>query len=113
MTSRRPAAYAYGSINRQMHRMANEHKRHLRQAWVERVLDILDSDNLIGTAAGQGDADDEILFECNIAPAVWDDPRIAYRLQQLEANNVKVELVDHVHTIAGKTYKRARIKVVF
>lgn len=113
MSSRRQSSFFYGSINRQMHRVANDHQHHLRQAWIDRVLDLLDNDNLIGKAADVIDIEDGLLLECNIAPMVWDDPRIAYRRQQLASNNVDVELVDHEHTIAGKTFKRAQIKVVF
>ena len=113
MSSHRQPTYVYGSINRQMHRVANDHQRHLRQAWIDRVLELLESDNLIGRAADAIDIEEGLLLECNIAPMVWDDPRIAYRRQQLASNNVDVELVDHETTIAGRTFKRAKIKVAF
>jgi len=113
MSDRRRSTYAYGSVNRQMQRVTQDHQHHLRQAWVDRVLDILDSDNLIGKAADIVEVEEGLLFECNIAPMVWDDPRIAFRRQQLASNDVEVELIDHEHTIAGKTFKRAQIKVVF
>ncbi len=112
MSRRHSPAYVYNGIDRQMRRVASEHQRDLRQAWVDRVLDILDSDNLIAQAA-LADKDNALLFECNVAPMVWEDPRITYRLQQLAGDQVTVELVDHEHTIAGKTFQRAQIRVVF
>ncbi|MDH3660235.1 MAG: hypothetical protein OEU92_09425 [Alphaproteobacteria bacterium] len=113
MSSRGASTYHYGAINRQMQRVANEHDRHLRRAWVERVLEILNGDNLIAQAASGQASDGGLLFECNVAPLVWDDPRIAYRRQQLERSDVTAELAEHEHTIAGKSFKRTRIKVAF
>ncbi|MEM8952156.1 MAG: hypothetical protein AAGA21_19825 [Pseudomonadota bacterium] len=113
MTDYDTRAYSYGGIKRQMQRGTNDHERHLRQAWVDRVLNILDSDNLITQAAsGMADADG-LLFDCNVAPLVWDDPRVAYRRQQLEGSDVTVELVDHELNVAGKTFKRTKVKVAF
>lgn len=105
--------YHYGAIKRQMERVASDHERHLRQVWVDRVLAILDNDNLIGQAASGQASERGLLFECNVAPKVWDDPRILFRRQQLEGNDVAVELVDHECDIAGKTFKRAQIRVAF
>lgn len=113
MSNREAPAHRYVAINRQMQRLASDHERDLRQAWVDRVLGILDGENLI-TQAGSGLAtEDGLLFDCNVAPLVWDDPRIAYRRQQLEGSNVTVELVDHEHHVAGKTFKRTQVKVAF
>ena len=113
MDSHGAPAYRYGAINRQMQRVAKEHDRHLHRAWADRVLQILDGDNLIAQAAAGQASDDVLLFECNVAPLVWDDPRIVYRRQQLERSDITVELADHEHSVAGKTFKRTRIKVVF
>lgn len=113
MSSHQPRPYSYGAVNRQMRRVTADHQRHLRQAWIDRVLDLLDSDNLISQASNAIDADEGLLIECNIAPMVWDDPRITFRLKQLESNDVKVELVEHEHQIAGKTFKRNQIRVSF
>lgn len=114
MSSRRSAQpYRYGAINRQMQRVANEHERHLREVWVERVLSILDGDNLVAQAAAGQANEGGMLFDCNVAAQVWDDPRIAYRRQQLESSDVAVELDEHRHNIAGKTFKRTRIRVCF
>ncbi len=113
MTEYDSRAFRLGAIKRQMQRGANDHERHLRQAWVERVLTILDGDNLVSQAASGLANEDGLLFECNVAPLVWDDPRIVYRCQQLEGDDVTVELVDHECHVAGKAFKRAQIKVVF
>ena len=113
MTEYDSRAYRYGAIKRQMQRGANDHERHLRQAWIDRVLNILDGDNLVTQAASGLANEDGLLFECNVAPLVWDDPRIVYRRQQLQGNDVSVELVDHEYSVAGKTFKRAQIKVAF
>lgn len=113
MSSHGVSTYRYGAINRQLQRVAGDHDRHLRQTWVDRVLDILDGDNLMKQAATGLANDDGLLFECNVAPLVWDDPRVAHRRQQLENSDVAVELVDYEHTVAGKTFNRARIRVAF
>lgn len=113
MSRRDTSTYRYGTINRQLQRVASDHERHLRQAWVDRVLEILDGDNLIAQAASGLATEDGLLFECNVAPLVWDDPRITYRRQQLEGSSVSVELNDHEHTVAGKSFKRAQIRVRF
>jgi alpha-D-ribose 1-methylphosphonate 5-triphosphate synthase subunit PhnI len=96
-----------------MERIANDRERRRRKAWVERVLDLLDSDNLIAEAAALHDSDQDLLFDCNFAPEVWDDPRITFRLRQLANNDVTVELVDHESIIAGRTFKRAQIRVKY
>ncbi|MGI9509662.1 MAG: hypothetical protein ACR2QJ_09990 [Geminicoccaceae bacterium] len=103
----------YGAINRQMERVANDRERHLRLAWVDRVLDILDDDNLITQAGAVLVNENNLVFECNVAPLIWDDPRVVYRRQQLERDHITTELVEHEHTVAGKTFKRTRIKVTF
>lgn len=113
MTDIDTRSYRYSAIKRQMQRGANDHQRHLRQAWVDRVLTILDGDNLITQAASGLANPDGLLFECNVAPLVWDDPRIVYRRQQLEGSDVTVQLVDHERSVAGKTFKRAQIRVAF
>ena len=91
-------AFRYGAIKRQLQRgIANEHERHLRQAWIERVLTLLDSDNLITQAtAGQADGQRSASSNAMSLRIVWDDPRIAYRRQQLEGSDVaKSSLIDH------------------
>ncbi len=103
----------YGSIKRQMERISNERERRLRQAWVGRILDLLDSDTLIAEAASLQNKEEGLLFDCNFAPMVWDDPRITFRLKQLANNDVKVDLVDHESVIAGKMFKRAQIRVSY
>ena len=113
MSNRFAGSYRYSATKQQIRRAAGDHERQVRQAWVDRVLDILDSENLIDRAAAGQAADDSLLFDCNVAPLVWDDPRIAHRIRQLEASQMTVEVVDYEATIAGKTFKRAQIKVVF
>ena len=113
MVDRDNRSYRYSAIKRQMQRVAGEHERHLRQVWIDRVLDILDSDNLIAQAASAQISEDGLVFECNVAPKVWDDPRIAYRRQQLESSNVAVELIDYQHEVAGKIFSRAQIRIGF
>jgi hypothetical protein len=106
------STYRYGSVRRQMARVAGDHERRVRQAWIERILDILDDDNLIAQAAKAPKTEEGLLFDCNVAPLVWDDPRLTFRLKQLAANDVKVELIDHEHEVAGRTFKRAQIRIV-
>ena len=112
MSDRYVQAYRYGATKQQIQRAASDRERHVRQAWIDRVLDILDSENLITKAAAGLASADGLLFDCNVAPLVWDDPRVVYRRRQLESGDIAVELVDHVSKIAGKTFKRTQIKVI-
>ncbi len=113
MTDWPASTYRYGSTRRQMERVSNDHERRLRQAWIQRVLDLLDNDNLIAQAAASPKTEEGLLFDCNFAPLIWDDPRITFRLKQLAANEVSVDLIDHELAIAGKTLKRKQIRVKF
>lgn len=104
----------FSPIKSQMSRAVDDHERDVKMAWVERVLQMLNSDHLI-SQAGSGLVNKEkcLILECNVAPQVWDDPRITYRLRQLEGSGIVVELIDHESTIAGKTFKRNKIRVSF
>lgn len=113
MTNHKPPAYRYVAIKGQMQRVANDHERQVKKAWVDRVLNVLDSDNLIAKAAAGLATDKSLIVECNVAALVWDDPRIISRLRQLEGSGVMVELVEHQHEVAGKTFERTRILVSF
>ena len=113
MSKRDTPTYRYGAIKHQLQRGIKDHERHLRQTWVDRVLTLLDNDNLIAQSTSGLATEEGLLFECNVAPLVWDDPRIAFRRQQLESSEVVVELVDHEYEVAGKAFKRSRIRVSF
>ena len=113
MTSRRGTTHRPTAIKGQMQRVAKDHERQVNTAWVNRVLDVLDSDKLIAKAASGVAADDSLVVDCNVAPLVWDDPRIALRRRQLEGSGVVVELDEHEHEVAGKTFRRSRILVSF
>lgn len=113
MTNWPSSTYRYGTTRQQMERVSNDHDRRCRQAWIERILDLLDDDNLIALAAKLPKTEEGLLLDCNFAPLVWDDPRIAFRVKQLTNNDVSVELADHEFTIADKTFKRVQIRVVF
>jgi hypothetical protein len=113
MNDQNTPTYRFAAINRQLQRVAGDHEREVRKAWVDRVLALLDSDNLITQTAAGLATDNSLLFECNVAVLVWDDPRVVYRLHQLEGSGVGVELVDHEHEVAGKTFKRTKIRVTF
>jgi len=102
MTDRSASPYRYTAIKSQMQRVASDHERSVKKAWVERVLGLLDSDNLIGQAASGMTGETGLLFECNVAASVWDDPRIAYRVRQLKSSGVDVDLVEHKSEIAGR-----------
>lgn len=113
MTSWSSSTYRYGTIRQQMERVANDHDRRLRRAWIERILHLLDNDNLIAQAATLSKSENSLLLDCNFAPLVWDDPRIAFRRKQLATNDVMVELIDHELTVADQTFNRAQIRVIF
>ena len=102
-----------GSVRRRMEWVSQDQRRKLRQTQINRVLELLDSDSLINLAASKPVADDVMIFECNFAPDVWNDPRIEYRVKQLAASEIVVALVEHEHTVAGKTFKRHQIHVTF
>jgi hypothetical protein len=104
----------YGTVNRQMAQVAAERHRRILQHWVERMLAILEDERLITQAAlDLSSRDKGVIFECNFAREVWDDPRISFRVRQLASRSVKVELVDKELQIAGKTLKRTQIHVTF
>ncbi|MGH1483858.1 MAG: hypothetical protein ACRBM6_35120 [Geminicoccales bacterium] len=103
----------YGSVQRRMEWVAKDQRYRLRQAWVERVLSLLEGDKLIMCAATKPLDDEVLIFECNFAAEIWDDPRIDYRIKQLANNEIKVAVVEHEHTVAGKTFKRNQIHVTF
>lgn len=113
MNNNRVRASRYAAIKRQMQRVARDHDQGVQDARVERVLAALNSDSLISQAASGPASEDGLLIECNVAPLVWDDPRIAQRLHQLEGSGVDVALVDHEQEIAGKVFKRTKIRVSF
>lgn len=104
-------SYRFDSVRRQIERVAGDHERRLRQSRVERILAILDNDNLISRAATDLKHDNCMIFECNFANQVWDDPRIAFRVKQLAANDVKVDVIENTFAIAGKTFMRTQIRV--
>lgn len=113
MSDIKAPAPRYAAVKRQLQRVADDHQRHLKTAWVDRVLDMLDSDNLIMQAATGQATDSSLLLECNVAALVWDDPRVAYRLRQLEGSGIAVELVDHTFEVAGKDFHRTKMLVTF
>ena len=104
-------SYRFDSIRRQIERVAGDHERRLRQSRVERVLAILENDNLINRAATDLKSADCMIFECNFANEVWDDPRITFRVRQLAANDVKVDVIENRFSAAGKTFTRTQIRV--
>lgn len=107
----RPYHSRFGSLRYQMDRVSRDHDRRIRQAWIDRLLAVLDEDNLIARAAKDRTSKDGLTFECNFAPEVWDEPRIAFRRKQLAANDVTVELVDHEHYIDGRAFIRKQVRV--
>ncbi len=103
----------YGTVQKQMERVSKDQEHRLRQIWIDRVLNLLESDNLISLAATKPRTEQGMIFECNFAPKIWDDPRIERRVQQLATNEITVELIEYEHTVAGKAFQRTQIRVVF
>lgn len=105
--------YQYGTVRRRMERVSKDRDYHLRRSRIDRVLELLDGDNLVALAATKPNADEGMIFECSFASEIWDDPLIERKVQQLASNDITVELIDHEHTIAGKTFKRTQLRVNF
>ena len=103
----------YGTVRGRMEWVSKDQGNLLRRQRISRVLKLLESDNLIALAASKPKSEDGMIFECNFAPEIWEDPIIQRRLQQLASNDVAVELLDHEHSVAGKTFRRTQIRVVF
>jgi hypothetical protein len=107
-------ARRYGSLRYQMNGVSKERHQQIRKGWVERVLELLEEENLItGAALDLKSRTDGLTFECNFAEQVWDDPRIAYRVRQLAERDVRVELVKVEQEVAGRMFGRFRIVVRF
>lgn len=113
MSSHDTPKYLRGSVRRQMDWVANDQRQKLRMAWVDRILKFLENDTLIMQAAAKPAEEEVLIFECNFAPQVWDDPRITFRVNQLSSNDIAVDLVEHEHSVEGKTFKRHQIHVTF
>ena len=105
--------YHHSTVRRQMERVSRDLEYRQRKSWIDRILSLLESDSLISAAAARPKTGDGLTFECNFAAEVWDDSRIERRVQQLAASEITVELVDYEHEIAGKTFQRTQIRVVF
>ena len=107
-------ARRYGSLRYQMTSVSKERHQQIRKSWVERVLELLDEENLITSAALDLKSRAEgLTFECNYADQVWDDPRIAFRIRQLADRDVSVELVKAEQEVAGRLFSRFKIVVRF
>ncbi len=103
----------YGSVRGRMERVSEDQDYQLRRERITRVLRLLENDNLIALAASKPRTEEGMIFECNFAPEIWEDPIIQRRLQQLAANDVFVDLIEHEHSVAGKTFLRTQIRVIF
>lgn len=113
MSQHSRSRYQYGTVRRRMERVSKDRDFHLRRSRIDRVLELLDGDNLVALAATKPKSDEGMIFECSFASEIWDDPSIERRVQQLASNDITVELVDYEHTVAGKTFQRTQISVKF
>ena len=111
--SRHRPPHHYGTTKQRMARVAEDQDYQLRRDRISRVLKLLDSDNLIALAAAKPKSEDAMIFECNFAPEIWEDPIIQRRLQQLAANDIAVDIVDYEFSVAGQRFHRNQIRVVF
>jgi hypothetical protein len=89
------------TLRRQLHRASRERQRRILDFRVERVLTLLKDDNLATRAALDLDSKDGILLECNFVNDVWEDPRVAARIRQLQERGVAVEPVTYEFQVAG------------
>ena len=101
------------TLRRQLARASRERQRRILDFRVERVLTLLKDDNLATRAALDLNSKDGILLECNFVKEVWDDPRIAARIRQLDERGVTVEPITHEFELAGRPFSRSRIRVQF
>lgn len=103
---------ANDALRRRLSYLSGEGQSRRADAAVQRVLNLLSDDNL-ATEAGKAPAGNCFELECGVLDQVWEDPRIFNRRAQLERQGVVVERVPVETTIAGRTFRRTRLKVQF
>ena len=101
------------TLRRQLTQASRERQRRILDFRVERVLNLLKDENLATHAALDLKSKEGILLECNFIDAVWDDPRVAARIRQLDQRGVVVEPIMHEFEVAGRTFSRSQIRVRF
>jgi hypothetical protein len=101
------------TLRRQLNQASQERHRRILDFRVERVLNLLKDEHLATHAALDLKSKNGILFECNFIDAVWDDPRVAARVRQLDQRGVVVEPISHQFEVAGRTFTRSQIRVRF
>ncbi len=99
-------------LRRRLSLLAGEGQSHRADAAVQRVLSLLADDNLATEAAKMHSANG-IELECGVLDQVWEDPRVFNRRNQLQRQGIIVERVPVETTIAGRTFRRTRLRVRF
>ncbi|MCA8928974.1 MAG: hypothetical protein KDC18_12960 [Alphaproteobacteria bacterium] len=100
------------ALRRRLSLAAGEAQSHRADAAVQRVLALLSDENLASEAA-HAPSPEGFELECGVLEQVWEDPRVYNRRGQLERQGVTVEQVEVETTVAGKTFRRTRLRVGF
>ena len=103
---------ANDALRRRLTQMAVEGQARRADAAVQRVLTML-SDEQLATEAGKAQSADSFELECGVLDQVWDDPRVFNRRGQLERQGIVVERVPIETQVAGRTFRRTRLRVQF
>ena len=98
---------------RQMTRLSNERQRRIREFQVERVLAILDDENLTTQAALNLRSSEGLVFECNFVENVWQDSRVVNRVAQLASRGITADVIEHRSEVGGQAMTRTQIRIAF
>ena len=100
-------------LRRQMTRLSDERQRRIYEFQVERVLAILDDDNLTTKAALNLKSSEGLTFECNFVESVWKDSRVVNRVAQLAGRGITADVIQHRSEVGGKRFTRAQLRIAF
>lgn len=99
-------------LRRRLSLLAGEGQSRRADAAVQRVLSLLSDDNL-ATEAAKAHSADSFELECGVLDQVWEDPRIFNRRNQLQRQGIIVERTPVETIIAGRIFRRTRLRVRF
>lgn len=100
------------ALRRRLSMLAGEAQSQRANAAVQRVLSLLSDDALAAEAQKALNAG-EFELECGVLDQVWEDPRVFNRRNQLQRQGITVERVPVETYVAGKTFRRTRLRVEF
>jgi hypothetical protein len=100
-------------LQRRLGLAAAENVSRREGAAVRRVLELLSDESLAAAAAAAARSTSRVTVECGVLDQVWDDPRIAARINQLTRQGIEVAR-ERVMTRYGEAeLTRERLVVTF